>query len=60
MKYLKYFLEFFFSIIAFTIFKILGPSISSNIGGIIFEKIGPLFRSKKNNSFEYQKSDTRH
>tara|TARA_Y100001958_G_C21227099_1_gene552583 strand:+ start:1515 stop:2375 length:861 start_codon:yes stop_codon:yes gene_type:complete len=47
MKYLKYFLEFFFSIIAFTIFKILGPSISSNIGGIIFEKIGPLFRSKK-------------
>ena len=47
MKNLKYFIQFIFVILSFTIFKILGPNISSNIGGKIFEKIGPLFRSKK-------------
>ena len=47
MKNLKYFIQFIFIILSFTIFKILGPNISSNIGGKIFEKIGPLFRSKK-------------
>ena len=31
----------------FLIFKILGPKISSNLSGKIFEIIGPLFRSKK-------------
>ena len=31
----------------FRLFKILGLNISSKIGGKLFEKIGPLFRSKK-------------
>ncbi len=47
MKYIKYLLEFFITILSFIIFKILGPSLSSNLSGKIFEKIGPLFRSKK-------------
>ena len=47
MKYFKYFLQFLLTIICFAIFKILGPRKSSNISGILFEKIGPLFRSKK-------------
>ena len=47
MKYIKYFFEFLFSIVFFIIFKILGPSTSSEISGKIFEFIGPFFRSKK-------------
>ena len=47
MKYLKYFIEFVLTILCFIIFKILGPNISSNISGKIFEIIGPYFRSKK-------------
>jgi KDO2-lipid IV(A) lauroyltransferase len=47
MKIIKYFLQFLFIIIFFFLFKILGLSISSALGGRIFEKIGPLFRSKK-------------
>ncbi len=47
MKYVKYFSQFLFVILCFVIFKILGPKISSNLGGTLFEKIGPLFRPKK-------------
>ena len=47
MKYFNYFIQYIFVIIAFTLFKICGLRISSTIGGKIFEKIGPLFRSKK-------------
>ncbi len=47
MKFIKYFLQFFVSILFFILFKILGPKKSSNFGGILFEKIGPLFRPKK-------------
>ncbi len=47
MKYLKYFIQFLFAIIFFSICKLLGPKISSDLGGKIFEKIGPYFRSKK-------------
>jgi len=47
MKFIKYFLQFFISILFFILFKILGPKIASNFGGILFEKIGPLFRPKK-------------
>ena len=47
MKYIKYFFQFLVVIIFFLIFKILGPKLSSNISGKIFEYIGPLFRSKK-------------
>ena len=47
MKIIKYFLQFLFIIILFSLFKILGLNISSALGGKLFEKIGPLFRSKK-------------
>ncbi len=47
MKQIKYFIQFFFVIISFIIFKILGANLSSYISGKIFEKIGPFFRSKK-------------
>ena len=47
MKFLKYFIQFTFVILSFSIFKILGPNLSSKLAGKIFEKIGPLFRSKK-------------
>ena len=46
MKYLKYFIQFIFVIVFFSIFKLLGPRISSVVGGKLFEFIGPLFRSK--------------
>tara|TARA_B100001758_G_scaffold239373_1_gene243630 strand:- start:25 stop:885 length:861 start_codon:yes stop_codon:yes gene_type:complete len=46
MKYIKYFLQFCFVVIFFSIFKILGPAVSSNLGGKLFEIIGPIFRSK--------------
>ena len=47
MKIIKYFLQFLFIIIFFSLFKILGLNISSALGGKLFENIGPLFRSKK-------------
>ena len=47
MKNIKYFLEFLLTIFSFAIFKILGPTLSSNLSGKIFEKIGPLFRSNE-------------
>ena len=47
MKHIKYFFQFLLIIISFVIFKILGPSLSSKLGGKIFERIGPFFRSKK-------------
>ena len=46
MKNIKYFFQFIFIIIFFSLFKILGLRISSAIGGKIFEIIGPLFRSR--------------
>jgi Kdo2-lipid IVA lauroyltransferase/acyltransferase len=47
MKQIKYFFQFLFVIIFFSLFKVLGYKISSNIGSKLFETIGPLFRSKK-------------
>ena len=47
MKYFNYFIQYIFVITAFILFKICGLRMSSAIGGKIFEKIGPLFRSKK-------------
>ena len=47
MKYVKYFLQFVLVITSFIIFKILGPNLSSNISGKIFQFVGPFFRSKK-------------
>ena len=46
MKYIKYFLQYCFVVIFFSVFKILGPALSSNLGGKLFEVIGPIFRSK--------------
>ncbi len=46
MKIIKYFFQFILIIIFFFLFKILGLKLSSALGGKIFEKIGPLFRSK--------------
>ena len=47
MKNIKYFFQFIFIIIFFSLFKILGLKFSSALGGKIFEIIGPFFRSKK-------------
>ena len=47
MKYFKYFIQFILTFLSLLIFKLLGPNLSSNISGKIFEKIGPYFRSKK-------------
>ena len=47
MKYVKYFVQFLFAISCFIIFKILGPRLSSNLSGKIFEIIGPFFRPEK-------------
>ena len=47
MKYLKYFIQFLLAILSFVLFKILGPNLSSKLSGKLFEKIGPLFRSRK-------------
>ena len=47
MKNFKYFIKFLLAVICFAFFKILGPNLSSNLSGKLFEKIGPFFRSKK-------------
>ena len=47
MKIIKYFFQFLIIIIMFSIFKLLGLKTSSALSGKLFEKIGPLFRSKK-------------
>ena len=47
MKLIKYFFQFLFIIFFFSLFKIFGFKISSEIGGKLFEIIGPIFRSKK-------------
>ena len=46
MKIIKYFFEFISIISLFCIFKIIGLRNASNLGGILGEFIGPLFRSK--------------
>ena len=47
MKLFKYFFEFIIVIFFFIIFKILGIKNSSNLGCLIFKKIGPLIRNSK-------------
>tara|TARA_B100000989_G_scaffold156869_1_gene117158 strand:- start:176 stop:1036 length:861 start_codon:yes stop_codon:yes gene_type:complete len=46
MKYIKYFIQFLFTILSYVIFKILGPGLSSKLSGKIFKLIGPFFRPK--------------
>ena len=45
MKIIKYFFEFFFIIILFIVFKIIGYKKASNLGEKIGIAIGPFFRS---------------
>lgn len=47
MSQIKYFLQFLSIIILFSIFKIIGLKLSSIISTIIFQILGPFFRSKK-------------
>ena len=47
MKNFKYFIQFLLAVICFAFFKILGPNLSSNLSGKLFEKVGPFFRPKK-------------
>ena len=46
MKKIKYLILFFFIIILFLIFKLLGYKIASNFGSFIVSIFGPMFRSK--------------
>lgn len=45
MKKIKYFIQFFFIILLFIIFKILGLNLARKISSSIFKNLGPLFRS---------------
>jgi len=45
MKIIKYFFEFIFIYTLLIIFKIIGYKNASNLGAVIVQKIGPLFRS---------------
>ena len=47
MKHSKYFLQFLLVIVILLIFRLLGPNVSSKIGGKLFEKVGHFFKSKK-------------
>jgi KDO2-lipid IV(A) lauroyltransferase len=47
MKIIRYFFEFILVIIFFTIFKIIGPKKSSDLGGYIGKYFGPLFKKKE-------------
>ena len=47
MKKIKYLIEFFFIIILFLLFKLLGYKIASNFSSFIVSILGPIFRSKK-------------
>ena len=47
MKVIKYFFQFTIIISLFSIFKIIGLKNASNLGAVLGEYIGPLFRSKK-------------
>ena len=47
MKLFKYFFEFIIVIFFFVIFKIIGLKNSSNLGCLIFKKIGPILRKSK-------------
>ena len=47
MKLFKYFFEFIIVIFFFAIFKIIGLRNSSNLGCLIFKKIGPILRKSE-------------
>ena len=47
MRIIRYFLEYIAIIILFSIFKLLGYRIASELGYLLGKTFGPLFRSKK-------------
>ena len=47
MKTFNYFLQFFFIVVLFFIFKLLGYNFSTKLSGYIFLLIGPIFGSNK-------------
>jgi KDO2-lipid IV(A) lauroyltransferase len=47
MKLIKYFFQFIIVFIFFIFFKLLGYKKSSDLSGILFKKVGSLFRSQK-------------
>ena len=47
MRIIRYFLEYIAIIILFSIFKLLGYKIASELGYLLGKTFGPLFRSKK-------------
>ena len=47
MKLFKYFFEFIIVIFFFSIFKIIGLKNSSNLGCLIFRKVGPILRKSQ-------------
>ena len=47
MKTIKYFFQAFLIFIFFTVCKLIGYKLSSNLGSLIGVTIGPFLRSKK-------------
>ena len=47
MRIIRYFFEYIAIIILFSIFKLLGYKIASELGYLLGKTFGPLFRSKK-------------
>ena len=56
MKLIKYFFQFLIISFLLIIFKLLGLKNGSKFGHLVGNLLGPFFRSKKKNSFKYQKS----
>ncbi len=57
MKIIKYFFEFFFIILLFIVFKIIGYKKASNLGEKIGITIGPFFRSNNKINLNLKNSD---
>jgi len=59
MKYIKYFIQFIFATFSLIIFKILGPSVSSNISGKIPEVNDNIPEPKLGINFKILEADHR-
>ena len=56
MKILNYFFQFFFIILLFILFKILGYRISNKLSGYLFLIFGPIFRNNEISKNNLQKA----
>jgi len=56
MKILNYFFQFFFIILLFILFKILGYKISNKLSGYLFLIFGPIFRNNEISKNNLQKA----